>query len=154
MSFQIHGLPGTDFAHLFAKTDAELKAMGAVRVIADQHPGMPCRVSLAEAEIGDEMILTNHVYLPETSPYRASHAIYVRKNVAEADLGPNVVPSVMTDRLLSVRGFTADHMMEAGEIVEGADLPGALEQIFTDPAIDYIHIHYAKRGCFAGKATR
>jgi hypothetical protein len=87
MSFQIHALAQEKFAHLFTMTDEELGRIGALRVMADQHPGMPCRVSLQEAEVGDELILMNHVSMPETSPYRTTHAIYVRKGVAEAALG-------------------------------------------------------------------
>jgi hypothetical protein len=37
MSFRIKGLPAADFAALFALSDAELAARGAVRRIADRN---------------------------------------------------------------------------------------------------------------------
>lgn len=44
MNFRIRGLEAGQFAHLFALSDAELAALGAVRKIADgPHP---CRISL------------------------------------------------------------------------------------------------------------
>jgi len=35
----------------------EIGARGARRVIADSTPGYPCRVSLADAAVGDELLL-------------------------------------------------------------------------------------------------
>lgn len=50
MSFRITGLPAERFAHLFALSDQELAAQGAVRRIADgRMPGYPCRVSLTDS---------------------------------------------------------------------------------------------------------
>ena len=44
MSFRITGLPAERFAQLFALSDAELAAQGAVRQTADaRQPGYPCR---------------------------------------------------------------------------------------------------------------
>jgi hypothetical protein len=41
MSFRITGLAPEPFQHLFALSDAELAARGAVRRIADRKPGFP-----------------------------------------------------------------------------------------------------------------
>lgn len=47
----------TPFAPLFCASDAERERLGAQRVTADCTPGYPCRVSLAEAKIGETLIL-------------------------------------------------------------------------------------------------
>ena len=61
MHFRIRGLPAEKFAPLFALSDAELEAQGAVRRIADgREPGYPCRVSLTDSQPGDELILLNY----------------------------------------------------------------------------------------------
>ena len=49
-------------------TDSELERLGAQRVTADCSPGYPCRVSLAEAKIGEALILCNFERLAEISP--------------------------------------------------------------------------------------
>ena len=59
MSFRITGLAPELFQHLFALSDAELAARGAVRRIADRKPGFPCRISLTDPEPGQEVILTH-----------------------------------------------------------------------------------------------
>jgi hypothetical protein len=46
VTFRIRGLEAEQFAHLFALSDAELAAHGALRKIADGP--RPCRISLTE----------------------------------------------------------------------------------------------------------
>ena len=154
MNFQIHALPPEGFAALFALSDAQLADKRARRVVADQPGAFPCRVSLTDAEVGDELILTNYSHLDERSPYRASHAVYVRKGVMQAVPEPGDVPAVLAKRLLSVRAFGRDHMMTNADVVDGQNLAEKLRHMFADPAVEYVHIHNAKQGCFAAKATR
>lgn len=154
MSFQIHALSAVHFAPMFSLTDAELVRRGARRVIADACPGFPCRVSLEDAAIGEELLLLNFQHLSGATPYAASHAIYVRKGVPQADPARGAVPRAITSRLLSIRGFGADQMMIAADVVEGAELRGALDEMFEDPAIGFIDLHHAKQGCYAARVTR
>lgn len=154
MPFQIHALPMCDFEHLFKMSDKDLQAHRAMRITADSKPGYPCRVSLEEAEIGEELVLANHAHRAENTPYRATHAIYVRKIAEQATPGPSQVPKVLACRLLSIRGFDKDHLMKRADVVEGSELGDNLDALFGDPAIEYVHIHNAKQGCFAARATR
>jgi hypothetical protein len=154
MTFQINPLPKSEFEGLFELPDDALARHKAFRVKADTSPGFPCRVSLAEAEIGEELILLNYQHLDGDTPYAASHAIYVRRDVEEAWPEPGVVPDVLARRLLSVRGFNAQKLIAVADIVEGADLKAKLDEMFEDPEIIFIDVHNAMRGCFAAKATR
>jgi hypothetical protein len=76
MTYRIRGLEPAPFAALFALDDAELDARGMTRMSVD-NPNFPCRVSLRDCELGDEVILLNHVSHEGNNPYRASHAIFV-----------------------------------------------------------------------------
>ena len=84
MMYRIQGLPAQLFAPLFSLTDAELAARGAVRRTA-LGPGFPCRISLTDAMPGDPVILTHFEHHPVATPYRASHAIYVRRGEQQYD---------------------------------------------------------------------
>jgi Protein of unknown function (DUF1203) len=77
MNFRIRGLEAEQFSHLFALSEAELAAQGALRKIADGP--CPCRVSLTDATPGDEVILVNYEHHAVASPYRMRFAIYVRQ---------------------------------------------------------------------------
>ena len=151
MSFRITGLPAENFDHLFALDDAELAALGAVRRTAE-HPA-PCRVSLTDAEPGDELILTNYEHHAVDSPYRMRFAIYVRKGEKTYDK-IDEVPEQLRKRTLAARAFDSDGMMVKFELVEGAKLEGAIERLLAEPGAAYLHIHFAAPGCYAARVER
>ncbi|MEO0913669.1 MAG: DUF1203 domain-containing protein [Pseudomonadota bacterium] len=154
MPFQIHALSPEPFQPFFTLEPEALKARGAqIRTVAE-HPGAPCRVSLEDAAIGERVLLINHEHLTANSPYRATHAIYVREGAAEAQPAPDTVPDVIQRRLISVRGFDAESFIQAADVVDGTEVAATIEAMFADPAIAFIHLHNAKQGCFAARVTR
>jgi hypothetical protein len=152
--FQISPLPSRQFSHLFGKTDEELAALGVVAMTADAKPGFPCRVSLRDAEPGERVLLFNHEHQPADTPYRSTHAVFVIEGAKEAALPADEVPDVMQARTLSVRAFTADHMMTDADLVEGKNAASLFERLLADPEVAYLHAHYAKRGCYAARIDR
>ena len=92
MTFRIRGLDAGQFSYLFALSDAELAAQGAMRKTADGPS--PCRVSLTDATPGDEVILVNYEHHAVESPYRMRFAIYVREGEATFDAVNAVARSV------------------------------------------------------------
>jgi hypothetical protein len=154
MSFRITGLPAEDFAHLFALSDQELAARGAVRRNADARtPGYPCRVSLTDSRPGDELLLVNYEHHPVRSPYRMRFAVYVRKGEETYD-AIDEVPEQLRIRTLAVRAFDADAMMVGWELIDGHQLEAAVERLFADPRAAYLHVHYAAPGCYAARIDR
>ena len=153
MGFRITGLPADQFADLFSLSDQELAARGAVRRIADAKPGYPCRVSLTDAEPGQEVILTHFEHHPVDSPFRASHAIYVRKG-EETYEAVDQVPEQLRLRLLSVRAFDEKGMLVGADVVDGRELEGVVDRLLGDERADYLHVHYAKPGCYAARIER
>jgi hypothetical protein len=151
MSFRIIGLPAEPFAGLFALSDQDLKARGAVRRIADGR--YPCRISLTDAEPGDELLLVNHEHHPVGSPYRMRFAIYVRQGEEQYD-AVDRVPEQLRRRMLAVRAFDADAMMVGHELLEGQRIEQAIERLFADPAAAYLHVHFASPGCYAARVER
>jgi Protein of unknown function (DUF1203) len=151
MNYRIRGLEAGQFSHLFALPDAELAALGATRKIADgPHP---CRISLTDATPGEEVILVNHEHHAVASPYRMRFAIYVRKGEKTFDAVGHV-PDQLRRRTLAVRGFDVRGMMAGWELIEGIFLEEAIERQFADPAVHYLHIHFAAPGCYAAKVER
>lgn len=152
--YRIEALPADAFAHLFAMTDEALEAAGARRVIADETPGYPCRVSLEDAGIGESLVLVNHRHIEASSPYAASHAVFVRAGAVQARPGPGEVPFMLLDRLRSVRGFDARFMMREADVIEGRELDARLRAMLSNDAIAFVDIHFAKPSCFAARAGR
>src|SRR5262249_49839507 len=151
MSFRITGLPAHHFAPLFALSDEELAARGAVRQIAGaRKPGYPCRVSLTDSQEGDELLLVNYEHHAVDSPYTIRFAIYVREG-KETYRAVDEMPEQLRILTLAVRSFTAHEMMLARELTEGQKLEAAIERMFADPSAAYLHMHFAAPGCYAAR---
>ena len=154
MGFRISGLPAEEFAPLFALSDEELAKRGAARRVADERsPGYPCRVSLADSQPGDELLLVNYEHHPVASPYRMRFAIFVRKGDRTFD-AIDQVPEQLRLRALAVRAFDTAAMMVGWELVDGRDLEGAIERLFASPRAAYLHVHFAAPGCYAARVER
>jgi Protein of unknown function (DUF1203) len=154
MSFQIRGLAFGQFAPLLGLGDEQLQAHNARRLIADRHPGFPCRVSLIDAQPGERVLLVNYEHLPVMSPYRSRYAIYVRENATEAQLAVDEIPPVLQQRLLSVRALSAAGMLLDADVVEGRQLAGTIERLLAPSEVAYLHVHNARAGCFAARVDR
>jgi hypothetical protein len=154
MTFQIEALDPAPFAPLFGLSVPALTAHGARRVTATAHPGFPCRVSLVDAAPGETLLLLNHAHLTGVTPYAATHAIYVREGAKRATPMPGEVPDVLRRRLLAVRAYDSDAMMIDADIVDGNDVGAQIERFFARSETCFIHLHNAKRGCFAAAVTR
>lgn len=153
MSFRVLGLSPDLFRHYFDLSDPELQRIGARRVIADS-PTLPCRVSMAHARPGDELLLINFEHQPGRSPYRSRHAIYVNRGADTAFDAVDTVPETITTRLVSVRAFDADHMIIDADVVEGTEAAALFERLLANPAASYLHVHNAKRGCYSARVER
>ena len=152
MNFTVSGLSPEPFVPLYGLDDAALAERRARRVVVDG-PGFPERIEMRDAEPGETMLLVNFEHQSAYTPYRSSHAIYVREGATETWSGDHL-PEVMRKRLLSLRGFSADGSMVDADVVEGRDAEPVIERLFADPAVAYIHAHYAKPGCYAARIDR
>jgi Protein of unknown function (DUF1203) len=100
MAFRITGLSPEPFRHLFGLPDDELAKHGVKRVVADEVPGFPCRIEMRDARLGETLLLLNHTCQPADTPYRASHAIFVREGATDTYDQLDQVPEVMRRRPL------------------------------------------------------
>jgi hypothetical protein len=154
MSFQIRALPVAPFEGLFGLTGEALAARGVMRRTVDVSPGFPCRVSLEDAAPGETVLLLHYEHQSVRTPYRASHAIYVREGAREARPAPGEIPLALARRLLSVRAFDAYGMMIDADVVRGETLPPLIGRFFDDARVAYLHLHNAKPGCYAARVAR
>jgi hypothetical protein len=153
-TFRLVGLPIEPFSHLFALSDAELSACNAKRVFAATKPGYPCRVSLTDADIGDELLLLPFEHQPASSPYKSSGPIYVRKAAVPARVDACVVPDYVRTRLISVRAYDAGHLMTDATVCPGTEVSTAIQKMLAGDQVAYIHLHNANRGCFSCAVVR
>jgi hypothetical protein len=154
MHFRILGLPAEQFKPLFTLSDAELAEKGAVRRIADaRERGYPCRVSLADSNPGDALILVNYEHHAVASPYRMRFAIYVREGDETFD-AVDTVPAQLRGRMLAVRAYDAEAMMVGWDLVDGDKIEGVITRLLAEPRAAYLHVHFAAPGCYAARVER
>ncbi|SER11062.1 Protein of unknown function [Pseudomonas sp. NFACC02] len=154
MAFRITGLSPEPFQSLFGLSDQELASLGMKRYIVDSNPGFPDRIEMKDAELGQSVLLLNHVCQPAKTPYRASHAIFIREWASQAYDAVDQVPESMRIRLLSLRAFTDDGMMLDADVADGIAIEPVVTRMFANPEVSYIHVHNAKQGCYSGRIDR
>lgn len=152
--FQFRALDAGQFTPLFGKTDAELAAIGGRRMEVTEHPGFPCRVSLADAAVGETVVLLTFTHHDAASPYRASGPIFVRQEAETAQPAANEVPAMFRHRQLSIRGYDGEAMMVGAEVVNGTELEAAIQRLFADDRVSYLHVHNAMPGCYNCRVDR
>jgi hypothetical protein len=154
MDFRIQGLSPEPFIDLYGRSDEDLASRNAKRYVANAKPGYPDRIELRDVEPGESVILVNHIHQPANTPYRASHAIFVREGAEQAYTAVNEIPLVLQLRPLSVRAFDSSHWMLDADVCAGEVLDVLIRKFLSNPAVDYLQAHFAKPGCYAARIDR
>jgi len=154
VQFRIRGLSPEAFRHLYGLSEQGLAAANAMRYTANDRSGFPDRIELRDSGAGERFLLVNFVHQPTQTPYRASHAIFVREGAERPYDALDEIPASMRTRLLSLRAFSAGDLIVDADVVEGRGARDLILRLFSDPRTAYIHAHYAKHGCFAARIDR
>jgi len=154
MNFKAVALDPERFDAWFTLTESDLRQRGARAYVADADPGFPCRVSLRDAPIGERLVLLHFEHHAVACPYRAGGPIFVSAGAQRWPETVDVVPPVLRSRLLSVRAYDAQGMLHDADVVQGEGLEDRIASMFADVKIDYLHIHFARRGCYACRIER
>jgi hypothetical protein len=154
MKFRISALSMTPFQPLLDLSDSELAARDIRRVVADDRPVYPCRVSLRDAAEGERLLLLPYAHHAVDTPYRASGPIYVREAAEQATPAVDEIPELLRRRALSLRAYDKRGMMVWAEVTPGMQAEHGIGQLLAMPGASYLHIHYAKPGCYACRVDR
>jgi hypothetical protein len=154
MTYVVKGIDPEQYRSSFGLPDEELEKRGIVRMTVTEKPSFPCRVSLTDRDIGESVLLINHVSHDVANPYRATHAIFVAESEQAAAEYIDEVPPVFEGRILSLRGFDSDGMMADAAVTQPGEADAGIRKLFATPQITTIHAHNAARGCFSAKIER
>lgn len=122
-------------------------------IVADKPAAFPCRHCLRDAEPGDEMLLASHSPFAQPGPYKETGPLFVHARPC-ARFGGGEVPLQLRRRLLALRGYDRAQALVDGVVVEGVELEGALASLFARAEIDWVHVRFARPGCFACRVER
>lgn len=153
MTYRIQGLAPEPFQALFQMSDEELRERRAVRVTATGS-GEPCRVSLEDAAAGEQLILVNHVSQDADTPFRATHAIYVREAAEASPVFKDQLPPQLDRRNISLRAFDRDGMMVQAVLATAGQGDSAVRSLLERPEVAEVHAHTQALGCFLARIER
>lgn len=154
MSYRIAGLEPDQFKAYFKMDSGELAGHRAVRTVAKTSAGFPCRVSLRDAEEGEELLLINYVNHAVETPYRNAFAIFVRKDASEAAKFSDECPPVFAGRPIALRGYGRHGMLLAARLASPGQADTLIRELLEDTAIAHIDAHNAAHGCFSARIER
>jgi len=154
VKFRIEALPAQTLQSLFTMSEPERAAHNAQLVTVEEPGSTPCRISLQDAEPGEEVILASFTHQAAHSPYHASGPIFVRRDVAQARLEPGEVPLQLKSRLISLRAYDRSDRIIQADVINGAELHEHAARFLADPAAHYLHAHFARYGCYAARIVR
>ena len=154
MTFRIRGICVAEIEPYVGLSDDELHALSARRVIADRPHAFPDRVELRDAEPGERLLLLNYEHQPARSPYRASHAVFVLEDALRRYDRVGEIPALLRRRIISARAFDEQGMIVDAALCPGSELEATIDQLMHLERTAYLHLHYAKHGCFACKVER
>ncbi len=154
MDYQISALELDTFSKLFGQDNEALLAVDIQRMTVTDKPGIPCRITLEDAEIGESVLLLNYEHQSAASPFRSSHALFVRETATASANYVNENPELLRIRQLSVRSFDAAGMMVDADICDGGNLEALIERLLSDASAEYLHVHNAARGCYLARVDR
>ncbi|MBI5371012.1 MAG: DUF1203 domain-containing protein [Sphingobacteriales bacterium] len=139
---------GNGYQQFFNMNREELLQLGVQLKTVTEKPGFPCRISLEDAEIGEEVLLMSYVHHATSASYLSSGPVYIRRNAKPAQLAAGEVPGFLLVRYLSLRCYNREGEMVDATLCAGTELKQKLGFLFLNPEIIKIDIHNAKPGCF------
>jgi hypothetical protein len=155
MTYVVSGLPLEPFQPLFGLSDEALAERGVIRMPVTAPIGFPCRITLEDAPVGETVLLLNYEHQPAATPYRSSHAIFVREGARATRRAVDEIPPALAVRpSISLRAFDEAGMMVDAALAPGAELEPVVERLLARPDVAYLHAHNAGRGCFAARIDR
>ena len=135
-----------------ARIDAQGNQLRPQR--ADEPHAFPCRHCLRDAEPGEELLLASYTPYQTQNPYREFGPVFVHAEACPRYRAEQGIPDQLRRRLLALRGYDGQQRLLAGEVVQGAEVEGAIERLLSRDDVAWIHVRFAKPGCFACRIER
>ncbi len=119
--------------------------------------GNPCRHCLTEIPAGEKMLVLAHRPFDELQPYAEVGPIFLCADGCERHPDGAELPEMFHNwEKMLIKGYTADNriLYGTGTIVEMPQLEKQAAEIFSNPAVAYIHMRSASNNCYQARIER
>src|SRR5260370_23827129 len=129
MAFALKGLPPAAFQRWFQASGPELAAAGGRLITVDEDFGYPCRVSLTDAAVGEQVLLIPYQHVAGPSPYQAIGPVFVRRDAAAAAEVVDTIPPYLSRRVVVVKGDREQEDIVAAGVAPWERVRGPVPQL-------------------------
>ncbi len=114
----------------------------------------PCRSCLDVFRTGEESrVLFTYNPFASLDAYPSPGPVFIHEEHCEPYAG-NTFPAALRDLPLTLEGYGADRWLLQRERPAPSEIENAIESIFANPAVLYIHVRNTEAGCFIARIER
>jgi hypothetical protein len=115
----------------------------------------PCRSCLDVFRVGeDRRLLFTYNPFDGLDAYPSPGPIFIHENSCHPYDQASVFPPALRNLPITLEGYGSDRWLVERERPKSTDLEAAIERIFANEAVLYIHIRNTEAGCFMARIDR
>ena len=132
------------------------REVAARRAVSPEPDGgaFPVRCCLRDVADAEDVLLVSVRPPSADSPYAAHSPVYVHREPCDGHGANGAMPEVLRNRLLSLRAYTAEHMITGTATEHGRHAARAIAELLADPRAEYVFVHFAGPGCYVCRVDR
>lgn len=115
----------------------------------------PCRSCLNVFRTGeDRRLLFTYNPFDGLDPYPSPGPIFIHAEECPVYSESAIFPAALRGLPLTLEGYGADRWLVARERPSEAGIEAAIDRVFDNPAVLYIHVRNTEAGCFIARIER
>lgn len=115
----------------------------------------PCRACLRTFAVGKEnRLLFTYNPFSGVDPYPSPGPVFVHEQACVPFTSDSVVPEDLRELPLVLEGYGRDRWIIARERPLPEQIEAAIERLFSNQAVEYIHVRNFEAGCFIAAVER
>lgn len=115
----------------------------------------PCRSCLNVFREGEERrLLFTYDPFAGLDPYPSPGPVFIHEGECPVYSEPATFPPALRSLPLTLEGYGERRWIEARERTCAGDIEAAIERIFANPSVRYIHVRNTEAGCYIARIER
>ena len=114
----------------------------------------PCRHCLRITTPGEALIVFAYRPFTGVGPYAEVGPVFVHAGACEAYAQQDTFPQDFRNRMLTMRGYNAEGTIETAELSEAGNPESAIERLFSNERVSFIHVRNPAWGCYDFRIDR
>lgn len=147
MSFRIVAIPSSTVQSVRATMVSPFAGHPAHAEVASGHG--PCRHCLRTFRVGEERrILLTYDPFVDLEPLPLPGPVFVHEESCERYPVDGGFPDDLRSHALTLNGYARGRRLQCQEYVTDRNVEAAIERLFDQPGVDYIHVRDTEAGCY------